>query len=125
MFPFNRKRVEENARRATTDDLLERITIYRSGMEPEAIEIIEAELRRRGISDGEIARFQAEHGRSVLRFEDGTAATCSFCRRPAIGEGYRWHRLLGWLPVFPRYVFWCARHAPSDAAGKNRGEESE
>ncbi len=40
-------RVRANARQASTEDLLERVTIYRSGMEPEAVEIIEAELRRR------------------------------------------------------------------------------
>lgn len=42
-------RVRANARQAPTEDLLERVTVYRSGMEPEAVEIIEAELRRRGI----------------------------------------------------------------------------
>jgi hypothetical protein len=42
--------VRENARAAPTDDLLDRVTAYRAGMEPEALRVIEEELARRGIN---------------------------------------------------------------------------
>ena len=32
---------------------------------------------------------------------DGTAVRCSFCHRPAVAEGWGWHRLWGVLPLFP------------------------
>ena len=43
MLPFNPERVWQNAREASTEDLLDRVTVYRAGMEPEALEIIEEE----------------------------------------------------------------------------------
>ena len=44
MLPFESERVRKNAREATTEDLLNRVTVYRGDMEPEALKIIEAEL---------------------------------------------------------------------------------
>ena len=40
---FDRQRVESNVRQATTEDLLDRITVFAAGMEGDALEIIEAE----------------------------------------------------------------------------------
>src|SRR5260370_39584119 len=97
---FNAERVRRNAATATTDDLLDRITVYRDGMEPEALEIIEAELLRRSVTLEQIAEHQANRG-TVLR--DGRVARrCSFCFKPAVHEAWGWHRLFGRIPLFPR-----------------------
>src|SRR5271154_2856771 len=52
---FNAERVRDNVRQADTNDLLDRITVYRAGMEPEAVDIIESELFRRGLDGNAIA----------------------------------------------------------------------
>ena len=46
----NLDRVRANVQAASTEDLLDRATVYREGMEPEALDLIEAELRRRGVT---------------------------------------------------------------------------
>src|SRR5258708_7816623 len=51
---LNLDRVRENVRQADTEDLLDRATVYRDGMEPEAILLIEAELRARGVTEADI-----------------------------------------------------------------------
>ena len=38
------ERIRDNVHKADTEDLLDRATVYRAGMEPEALEIIEEEL---------------------------------------------------------------------------------
>jgi hypothetical protein len=106
---FDPQRVWDNVRLASTEDLLDRVTVYRPGMEPEAVEIIEAELRRRGVRDDAIEAHARDQG-DVLILPDGTARQCSFCRRPAVARGWGWHRLFGWVPVFPRPFFYCAQH---------------
>ena len=40
-----------NIRRADTDGLLDQITAFRAGMEPDAIDVIEQELHRRRVTD--------------------------------------------------------------------------
>ena len=52
---FDRDSVLANVRQADTEDLLNRITAYRDGMEPEAVAMIEEELRERGVTAAEIA----------------------------------------------------------------------
>jgi hypothetical protein len=112
MLPFNPDRVLLNARSATTEDLLDRVTVYRAGMEPQALDIIEAELRRRGVGAEQIAT-HAEQRQDSIFLEDGTAAKCSFCHRPAVAQGWAWHRLWGKFPLFPRYVRFCEDHRKS------------
>jgi hypothetical protein len=109
MIRFDAQKVLLNARQATTDDLLDRVTAYRDGMEPEAVEILEAELRRRGVGREQIERHAAEVGRPP----HGAAAMCSYCRRPAVAAGWAWHRLWSRLPLFPRRVRYCAEHRPA------------
>jgi len=113
---FDPERVRRNAENAATDDLLDRVTVYRSGMEPEALVLIEAELRSRGVTAADIKEHAVERSQQTIPLHDGTVRSCSFCHRPALAEGWRWHRLWRVLPVFPRYVFWCAVHGPT---GKN------
>ena len=50
-------RVRANAEKATTDDLLERVTVFRDQMEPEAVELIEQLLWRRGVGPEQVAEY--------------------------------------------------------------------
>ena len=54
------RRVAEYIRRAETEELLDRVTVYRAGMEPAAVDLMEHELDRRGISREAIAEHAAE-----------------------------------------------------------------
>jgi hypothetical protein len=110
VFDFEPGRVIANARESGTEDLLDRVTVYREGMEPEAVEIIEAELRSRGVGPNEIATHAARHAEEVKVGEGGVAEECSFCRRPAVAWGWGWQRLWNRLPVFPRVFRYCQEH---------------
>jgi hypothetical protein len=117
------KRVRDNARQATSEDLLDRLTVYAPEMEPAALEIIEEELRGRGIGTAEILSHAEEREKEVLRREDGSCRTCSFCERPAVAEGLGWHRLWGRIPVFLRYFYYCAEHKPATGAEEETAEQ--
>jgi hypothetical protein len=123
MFEFNAERVRANVRQATTEDLLDRATVNSDGMEPQALDIIEAELRRRGVTREDLEA-HADHHRRLRSLPpgDGPPPRCSFCRRPAVRRGWGWHRLWGVLPIFPRPMAYCAEHArvgpTSPAAGR-------
>ena len=110
---FDAQSVWANARQASTSDLLDRVTVYREGMEPEAIMIFEAELRDRGISRQAIEAHGREHAEACLRASDGAALQCSYCRNPAVVEGWGLQRLWGLLPIFPRRFRYCREHAAS------------
>lgn len=109
------QRVRKNVQQADTEDLLNRVTVYREGMEPEALVIIEQELRQRGISAAAVRDHAENVQRGVLRLADGCAARCSFCQQPAVSAGWGWHSLWGRLPLFPRYFYYCKGHAPAQA----------
>jgi hypothetical protein len=109
---FDPEKVRQNIRAATTEDLLDRYTFDQAGMEPEALDLIEEELRRRGVTEEQMTAHVERIGRDAIRLPDGTAAQCSLCRRPAVAEGWGWHRLWGLVPLFPRRYFWCAEHCP-------------
>jgi hypothetical protein len=112
MLPFDAERVAKNAHEATTEDLLNRITLYRHGMEPDALGIIETELRERGIGGREIDEHEARL-RDVQRDEQGMALRCSLCPAPAVAVRWGWHRMWGTVPVFPRRWWYCREHEPS------------
>ena len=105
---FKLDRIRKNVHAATTEDLLDRITVFRGGMEPAAIEVIEAELDRRGVGEKEI-REHADRRSDVLR-SGSVAQRCSFCDRPAVARGWGWHRLWGTLPILPRLFYYCEVH---------------
>ncbi len=114
------ERVRENVRAATDEDLLDRVTVYRAGMEPAALEIIEAELRRRGHSAEDIDDHAYQRNGVTLWRADGTARSCSECRRPAVDGDWGWHwlRVMAWgkrrrlIPLVPRYLYYCEKHRP-------------
>ncbi|MCI0685476.1 MAG: hypothetical protein L0Y71_25525 [Gemmataceae bacterium] len=108
---FDSTKILANARAAATDDLLDRVTVYRAGMEPEAVDIIEMELRRRGVTDEDIAAHGEQH-HDCMRDQDGNPLMCSWCRKPAVAEGWGLHRIWGLVPAFPRLFRYCAEHRP-------------
>jgi hypothetical protein len=110
---WDRERVRANVRAATTEDLLDRATVYREGIEPEAMDLILRELHdERGISWDAITEYERKRREEVLFDAQGIAVKCQRCRRPAVGEGWGWHRLWGVMPLFPRWFAWCAEHVP-------------
>ncbi len=123
---FDPERVRINARQATTEDLLDRVTVYRKGMEAEAVDIIEEELRDRGVEQEQIEAHAGMRG-DVIYDANGIAVCCSFCERPAIHQAWGWHRMQGrglagfvglfgiitLLPLYwPRFMSYCAEHLP-------------
>ncbi len=100
-----------NIRKADTDELLDRITAYRLGLEPDAIDMVEQELHRRGVAAARIAEHWELCRRDCIFHADGTAKMCSFCRKPAVREGWGWHKIFGKLPVFPRPLCCCQVHS--------------
>jgi hypothetical protein len=117
MFELDMDLVRKNAAQATTTDLLERVTVCREGMEPAALDAIETELRRRGVSFRDQEAFGESHAKVVLRARDGTPRRCHFCSRAAVAEQWGWRRLFGLVPLFPQHIPYCERHRPP-----NRGK---
>ncbi len=122
---YDRQRVRENVRQADTEDLLDRATVYRADMEPDALDLIEQELSRRGVTAAEIEAHARRRQEAGLCDDGGMPARCSFCDRPAVARGWGWHRYRGrWLPrllrdrlpLFPRRFWYCAEHRPGAGA---------
>jgi len=107
---FDLQRVRANVRDASTEDLLDRATVYRAGLEPAALPVILEELRSRGVTPEDVVAH--EGSREAVLFDDtGTAMTCQRCRKPAVVRLWGWHRMFGKLPVYPRPFFLCAEHS--------------
>jgi hypothetical protein len=124
MLGFDLKRVAEFIRRAHTEELLDRVTVYREGMEPAALDLMEGELDRRGVTREEIAAHGEARWARAIRLPDGTALRCSFCTRPAVERGRGWHRLFGRVPVFPRIFAYCEVHARRTQPETNPADDS-
>lgn len=108
---IDHERVRDNVSKADTEDLLDRLTVYRAGMEPEALEIIEEELHSRGVDAAQIQAHEEERQKEVLWAEPGLALACSFCHSPAVARGWAWqHIFFGRVPLFPRLANFCAEH---------------
>jgi hypothetical protein len=113
MLGFDANKVLLNARGASTEALLDRVTVYRDGMEPEALAIIERELRSRGVSAADVAAHGEKAG-EVLRDANGLALRCSYCESPAVTAAWGMHRVFG-LPLLPRRLRYCAKHGEPGA----------
>ena len=111
MIELNAERVRNNVRKAATEDLLDRATVYRGEMEAAALKIIDAELAERGVTVEEV-QTHLEARRGVLSRSDGTVVKCHFCHRPAVAQQWSWHRFFGKIPLFPRRVARCVEHLP-------------
>lgn len=105
------RKVAEFIRGASTEELLDRVTVYREGMEPAALDLMEGELDRRGVTREYIADHDEERRATAIMLPDGTAVRCSFCFRPAIIQAKGWHKIFGRVPIFPRLYSRCAIHS--------------
>jgi hypothetical protein len=109
------KKVAEFVRKADDEALMDRVTVYRNGMEPAALDLMHHELDRRGITgDDLIDHFQKRRAAGFL-LADGTVLRCSFCDCPAVVRGRGWYRIFfGRVPVFPRVYSYCEHHLLSE-----------
>lgn len=115
-------RVRENVLKATSEDLINRVTVYRGGMDPDAVLVIEAELATRGVTPAAIR--EQNNAPDLLRDQNGVALTCFLCDRPAVVEVddhvSLWGGLLGYMlgsieiPQFSRR--YCREHRPPPTA---------
>jgi hypothetical protein len=121
---FNLKRVAEFIRGADTEELLDRVTVYREGMEPAALDLMEGELDRRGVTREEIAEHDAKRRESAIILQDGTAMRCSFCDRPAVKQARGWHRLFGRVPIFPKVFAYCDFHSARDKKKSENADDA-
>jgi hypothetical protein len=120
---FNLDRVRNNVRAASTEDLLDRATVYRSALEPEALPVILEELQSRGVSAEAILAHEQSRG-DVAIDETGTARKCNECSRPAVVQEWGWHQLFGRVPVFPRLYWRCEEHRRFDRPTRRRAQKS-
>jgi hypothetical protein len=122
MLELDLNRVRENAQASSTEDLLDRMTVYRAGLEPEALAIIRDELLARGVTAEDIA--DHEQRRRDLLIEGGRPVRCRLCSRPAVVRQWRWGKLFGVLPLFPRREALCAEHSGLPADDQRQGPSS-
>jgi hypothetical protein len=115
----NPERAKRNIHEAETVDLLDRITAFRQGMEPDAVVLIEEELIERGVTAEDVQAHWEHVRQEVIYLSDGVAARCSRCHRAAVERRWGWHLYDGWLPIFPRVFYYCAGHRP-DSEGSSR-----
>jgi hypothetical protein len=113
-MPLDEERLSANLHAANDENLLDRATIYRAAMDPEALALIDEELRRRGVTAEEVAAHAERRRQSVIYDEAGLPVTCAKCPRPAVVRRRGWHRLWGLVPVFPRTVALCEAHRPAE-----------
>ncbi|MSR54480.1 MAG: hypothetical protein EXS09_14505 [Gemmataceae bacterium] len=106
---FDLNRVRLNVRESSTEDLLDRATVYRAGIEQEALALILEELRSRGYSAASVVQHEQTRA-GVLCDDSGTAMVCVRCPKPAVVQQWVWHRLFGKVPLFPRYAYLCEDH---------------
>ena len=120
---FDLERVRSNVRNATTEDLLDRVTVYRAALEPAAVPVILEELRSRGVTADAIVRQEVARQGAVCD-SVGTTRLCARCRKPAVTREWGWHRLFGKLPLFPRSYFLCEDHRTSEDFDDRRFEDA-
>lgn len=104
------KTIAKRMREADTEELLDRVTVFRGEMEPAAVDLMEGELARRGVTDGDRDDHERHRRERLVLRTDGTAVRCSFCRRPAVLEARGWFRLLRVLPLYPKLFAYCEVH---------------
>jgi hypothetical protein len=112
---FNLQRLRANVQAASTEDLLDRATVYRSNLEPAAVPVILEELRVRGISAEAIIAHESTRW---------TGRTCDRCFRPAVSREWGWHRLFGKVPVFPWLFYLCEGHRAHGGHDNNVPEDA-
>jgi hypothetical protein len=113
---FSIDRVRANVRNAATEDLLDRATVFRAGLEPAALPVILEELKTRGITPEAIVRH--EEARQEVVFDSaGPAVPCAKCHKPAVTREWGWHWMFNKVPLFPRLFYLCEDHRTSPDYG--------
>jgi hypothetical protein len=110
---WNHDRARANIRQATTEDLMDRATVFRKGMEEEALDLIERELRERQVTAADLAAHEKARQANMILAPDGLPLRCRNCSRPAVQRTWELGRLFGLVPMFPRLMAYCEEHAPS------------
>jgi hypothetical protein len=110
---LNLRAIAKSIRESSTEELLDRVTVYREGMEPAALDLIEGELSRRGFNSTAISDHEAERKAQGLLLIGGVAWPCSRCNRPAVRRAWTWLRLARWIPVLPWRLRFCQEHDPA------------
>jgi hypothetical protein len=106
------ERVRQNAQKAITEELLDRLTVFRAGMEPEAIDIIEAELTRRGVTQEKIDEYDRLRRAKGLVGGD-VPRKCNFCDRPAVIRAWGLSHGRSLMPIWPWRFNYCEEHHQS------------
>jgi hypothetical protein len=114
--PFRAEKRLARLKAMPTAELLDRVTVLQEQMDPDALELMQAELAGRGVGPEEIGAHARELRLLVVKGKDGLPATCYVCGRAAVAQIETWHRLLGIVPLFRRQVFLCLDHAPKRSA---------
>jgi hypothetical protein len=114
MMFFDLERIRANVRQAETEDLLDRVTVYRPEMEDAALVLIEEELRSRGVTSREISVHEEQRRRNLL-LVNGHPLRCCDCYCPAVIQVAGWHWIWGLVPLFRRSYYYCAEHQPRGA----------
>lgn len=109
---LNSTKVLQFASKASTRELLDRVTLFRKGMETEAIEILEKELSRRGVSPRDCQEHQEKWAPKILWDSEGLPRTCCKCQNPATSLGKAWVRFFGLIPLIPYRAAFCEDHLP-------------
>jgi hypothetical protein len=112
---LNLEHVRSNVRNSSLEDLLDRATIYRKQMEPQALAVIDAELLERGVT-AECIKTHLDSRQDYLVDESEIAVKCSFCDRPAVEAedwGWGWQLLFRKLRLTPPPLAKCSVHSES------------
>ncbi len=104
------EKVRIYAKKADNRSLLDRVTVFRQGMEPAAIEIIKKELLERGISPADISQHESAYKDLVIRGPEGLPRLCKKCALPAICREWGWLKVFGFIPLLPWQHLYCEEH---------------
>lgn len=104
------RRVAEWMRSASTEELLDRVTVFREDVEPAAFDLFRGELDRRGVPEWAIAEHELVRRERIIQRADGSVVKCWKCPRPAVARARRWWRILRVIPVLPLRMPVCEEH---------------
>lgn len=104
------KTIAARMRKAETEQLMDRVTVFREEMEPAAVDLIEGELSRRGVTEQQLSDHTQQREEYLIRRPDGSVVRCNFCERPAVVQARGWYRILRFVPLYPRLFSCCGVH---------------
>ena len=103
------EQVRKFAALAETNDLIERVTIQRDDLDPEALTIIMQELLSRNISAETVSEYEKSRDK-FLYDSQGKPRLCNICGRPAISSIKSWLKFLRIVPIMPITEYCCEAH---------------